>query len=181
MTTGKIIALTTWTFVSKVQSLLLNTLPRFVIRFPDGSDCKECVCSEGELGSIPGPRRHPGEGNGNPLQSSCLENPMDAGAWQTTVHGGEKQSDMTEWLHFHLQVCSSLSSKEQAPFNFMASVTICSDFGVQENKVCCCFHCFLIYLLRSDGIRCHDEFSECWVLSLLFSPRGSLVPLHFLP
>ena len=41
-------------------------------------------------------------------------------------------------------------------FNFMAVVTICSDFGVQENKVCHCFHCFPIYLSWSDGTRCHD-------------------------
>ena len=41
-------------------------------------------------------------------------------------------------------------------FNFMAAVTICSDFGAQENKICLCFHCSPIYLSRSDGTRCHD-------------------------
>ena len=41
----------------------------------------------GDLGSIPGSGRSPGEGNGNPLQYSCLENPMDRGAWWATVHG----------------------------------------------------------------------------------------------
>ena len=50
----------------------------------------------------------------------------------------------------------SFSSKEQASFNFMAAITICSDFGAQENKVCHCFHCFPIYLSWSDGTRCHD-------------------------
>ena len=50
----------------------------------------------------------------------------------------------------------SFSSKEQAPFNFMAAVTIYSDFGAQENKVCHCFHCFSIYLPWSDGTGCHD-------------------------
>ena len=44
----------------------------------------------------------------------------------------------------------------QASFNFMASVSICSAFGVQENKVCHCFHCFSIYLPWSDGTGCHD-------------------------
>ena len=43
----------------------------------------------------------PGEGNGNPLQYSCLENPMDRGAWWATVHGVTKESDTTERLHFH--------------------------------------------------------------------------------
>ena len=55
--------------------------------FPDGSDGKESACNSGDQGSIPGLGRSPGEGNGNPLQYSCLENPMDRGAWQATVHG----------------------------------------------------------------------------------------------
>ena len=48
---------------------------------------KESACSAGDLGLIPGLGRFPGEGNGNPLQYSCLENPVDRGAWQATVHG----------------------------------------------------------------------------------------------
>ena len=54
-------------------------------------------------------------------------------------------------------------------FNFMAAVTICSDFGSPQNKICHYFHCFSIYLPWSDGTRCHDLiFFECWVLSQLF-------------
>ena len=49
-----------------------------------------------DAGSVPGSRRSPGEENGNPLQYSCLENPMDREAWWATVHGGHKESDMTE-------------------------------------------------------------------------------------
>ena len=49
--------------------------------FPGGSDGKASAYNAGDLGSIPGLGRSPGEGNGNPLQSSCLENPMDGGAW----------------------------------------------------------------------------------------------------
>ena len=79
MITGKIIALTIWTFVSKVMSLLFNMLSRLVITF------------------LP--------------RSKCL---------------------------------------------LMAAVTICSDFGAQENKVCHCFHCFPIYFRWSDGSGCHD-------------------------
>ena len=51
------------------------------IGFPGGSDCKVSACNAGDLGLIPGLRRSPGEGNGNPLQYSYLENPMDRGAW----------------------------------------------------------------------------------------------------
>ena len=55
--------------------------------FPRSSVGKESTCSAGDLGSIPRSGRSPGEGNGNPLQHSCLENPMDRGAWKATVHG----------------------------------------------------------------------------------------------
>ena len=48
------------------------------------------ACNVGDLGSIPGLGRSPGEGDGNPLQYSCLENPMDGGAWQAIVHGVAK-------------------------------------------------------------------------------------------
>ena len=51
------------------------------IDFPGGSDSKASAYSAGDLGSIPGSGRPPGEGNGNPLQYSCLENPKDRGAW----------------------------------------------------------------------------------------------------
>ena len=58
--------------------------------FPGGSDGKASACNAWDPGSIPGSGRPPGEGNGNPLQHSCLENPMDRGAWQATVHGVTK-------------------------------------------------------------------------------------------
>ena len=55
--------------------------------FPGGSDGKESTCNAGDLGSIPGLGRSPGGGHGNPLQYSCLGNPMDRGAWRATGHG----------------------------------------------------------------------------------------------
>ena len=58
--------------------------------FPGGSDSKVSACNEGDLGLIPGSERSPGKGNGNPLQYSCLGNPIDRGAWQATVHGVAK-------------------------------------------------------------------------------------------
>ena len=55
--------------------------------FLSGSEVKASACNAGDLGSIPGSGRFPGEGNGNPLQCSCLENPRDRGAWWAVVYG----------------------------------------------------------------------------------------------
>ena len=61
-----------------------------ILGFPGGSEVKASACNAGDLGSIPGLGRSPGEGNGNPLQYSCLENPKDGGALWATVHGVAK-------------------------------------------------------------------------------------------
>ena len=58
--------------------------------FPGGAEVKASVCIVGDLGLIPGSGRSPAEGNGNPLQYSCLENAMDRGVWWTTVHGSQR-------------------------------------------------------------------------------------------
>ena len=58
--------------------------------FPGGSEVKASAWNSGDSGSIPGSRRSPGEGNDNPLQYSCLGNPMEGGAWWDTVHGVTK-------------------------------------------------------------------------------------------
>ena len=67
--------------------------------FPGGSDGKEFACNAGDQGSIPGLGRSPGEGNGNPLQYSCLENPRDREAYSLWDH---EESDMTERLTLSL-------------------------------------------------------------------------------
>ena len=61
-----------------------------MLDFPGVSDGKESSCNAGDLGSMPGLRRYPGEGKGYPLQYSDLENSKDRGAWQATVHGVAK-------------------------------------------------------------------------------------------
>ena len=77
--------------------------------FPGSSDGKESSCNAGDTSSILELGRSPGVGNGNPLQYSCLNNPMDRGAWQALVHRVVKSwkglSDTFTWLHFHSDGC----------------------------------------------------------------------------
>ena len=75
-----------------------------MIGFPHSSVDKESACNAGDVSSIPGLGRSPGEGDGNPLQYSCLENPMDRGAWQALQSIGSQESDMTYLLNHHIIV-----------------------------------------------------------------------------
>ena len=82
------------------------------VSFPGGSDGKESARNAGDLGSIPGSKRSPEEGNGYPLQYSWLENSMDRGAWRATYSPwGCKESDMTEQLSTVEHACFILSFK----------------------------------------------------------------------
>ena len=71
-----------------------------MLKLPGGSVVKNLPANAGEIGSILGSGRSRGEGNGNPLQYSCLRNPVVRGAWQATVHGVAKESDKTEHTHY---------------------------------------------------------------------------------
>ena len=96
-------------------NVLILSIYLTYLGFPGGSEVKASACNVGDLGSIPGSGRSPGEGNGNPLQYSCLENPMDGGAWRATVHGVAKSrtwlSDFT--FTFHLTYRIFLSTYSQ--------------------------------------------------------------------
>ena len=75
----------------RVLVLLFFNNKYFDMGFPGGSVVKDLPAKSGDVGLIPGPGRSPGEGNGNPLQCSCLGNPMDRGGWQAIVHGVPKR------------------------------------------------------------------------------------------
>ena len=76
--------------------VIITVIHRFIIySFPRGSVSEESACNAGDPGSIPGLERSPGEGNGNPLQYPCLENPMDRGAWWA-IGLGVAESGKTE-------------------------------------------------------------------------------------
>ena len=81
-----------------------NRLPTPVfLGFPCGSAGKESACNAGDLGLIPGWGRSPGEGNGHPLQYSCLENPREGEAWWATVHGAAKSRTQILLCIHHLR------------------------------------------------------------------------------
>ena len=88
-------------------------VPCFEVGFPGGSDGKASACNAGDPGSIPRLGRSPGEGNGNPLQYSCLENAMERRAWQATVYGVAKSwtrlSDFTFFFLFFLMTFKRLN------------------------------------------------------------------------
>ena len=86
------------------------------VGFPHSSVGKECACNAGDPGLIPGLGRSPGKGNGNPLQYSCLENPMDRGAWWAIVHGVTR-------------VGHNLAT-EQPPFNDREKATFLCDINI---------------------------------------------------
>ena len=93
-------------------------LPFFILLdFPGGSDSKASAYNEADPGSIPALGISPGEGNGNPLQYSCLENPRDRGSWQATVHGVAKSETQLHFhFHFHLAYSALVT---QSPLLFM--------------------------------------------------------------
>ena len=74
----------------EIKACVLFILNHSTKHFPGGSEVKTSARNEGNLGSIPGSGRSPGEGNSNPFQYSCLKNPMDGGTWWATVHGVAK-------------------------------------------------------------------------------------------
>ena len=114
--------------------IVIYNLPFKKKGFPNGSDDKESACNVGDPGSIPGSRRSPREGNGNPLQYSCLENPMDRGAWRARVQGVIKSQTPLSNSHTlkkkpgHHEASSALSERHHA-----ASQKSCPEFSI----LCC--------------------------------------------
>ena len=115
----------------------------------------------GDLGSIPGSGRSPGEGNGNPLQYSCLENPMDGGSWWATVHGVTKgQTQLRDFSLFRFldRIIGTITSL--FVFFFYCFCFLICYYKVKENKcfssdvkyeisggVCVCVGCMLISMM----------------------------------
>jgi len=90
----------------------------------------------GNLGLIPGLGRSPGEGNGTPLQYSCLENPMDGGAWWATVHGVAKsRTQMSGFTHFTHSVCNSGSRRMKQTSIHLKSLSPISPVNINRKAL----------------------------------------------
>ena len=99
-----------WTRLKQLNTAQHSTTP---FRMPpSGSVAKNLPANAGDVGPNPGSGRSPGEGNGNPLQYSCLENPMDRGAWQATVHGVTKSRTQLNDFTLPLGFPGGSASKE---------------------------------------------------------------------
>ena len=127
--------------------------------FPGGSVVNNLPDNVRDTGPIPGSERSPGERNGNPLQSSCLENSMDRGPWLATIHGVTKSQT---WLslhthkHTHAKLTLSLSSLQPESFCFNSCTSLSPVFGTQKILIYCMIselknyrlYCTFIYSLN---------------------------------
>ena len=120
--------MTSWFKYQLRATLLLNRINYHLLHFPEfgfpcSSEVKVPACNAGDVGSIPGSGRSPGEGNGNPLQYSCLKNPMDGGArWATIYRVAKSRIRLSDFTSLHrvwrikgekvLKACSILSSTQ---------------------------------------------------------------------
>ena len=100
-----------------------------------GSDSKASACNVGDLGSIPGSGRYPGEGNGNPLQYCCLENSMDGGAWWATVHGVAKSQTQLSDFTSLIRSLRALLISGQCPIRV---------FSITVLRTGMLFHCLFV-------------------------------------
>ena len=120
-------------------------------------DGKASIYNVRDLGLIPGLGRFLGEGNGNPLQYSCLENPMDGGAWCSLLFMESQRVGSTERLHFHF-----LSYHEHTPFSVMVALSI------QLYSIHCSFCLFVCLSLWKI---LNSSFSAGWTFPLCFLPN----------
>ena len=98
-------SLSSFTFIKR----LFSSSSLSAMGFPGGAEVKASACNAGDLGLIPGLGRSPGEGNGNPLQYPCLENPMDGGAWWASVHGVAKsRTRLSDFISLSLHSLSAI-------------------------------------------------------------------------
>ena len=102
------------------------------VGFPGGPVVKNLPANAGDLGSIPGWGRCPGGGNGNPLQYSCLENPVDTGAWWATVHGVSKSQTRLKWLSMHTNLSGPVVPRQLVKHYFWMCLCGCGSVSLKD-------------------------------------------------
>ena len=109
----------------------------FLRGFPGGLDGEESIYNAGNLGSISGSGRSPGEGNGYPFQYSCLENPIDTGDWRARVHGVLKSQTLLSDFFFSLseETCFYDPWDHESPGAEMGHISYSSDLGFLSLKL----------------------------------------------
>ena len=120
--------------ICKERGLQIRSHPQ---GFPGGSVSKESACNAGDLGSIPGSGRSPRGGHGNPLQYSCLENPLDGGEWWATVHGVSKESDTTEATSLSLFTGTRQSGRQHTSGGTQLNPQPCPPQALPVGILCC--------------------------------------------
>ena len=135
------------------------TWPPTWLVFPSGSDSKESACKAGDQGLTPGSEKSPGEGNGNPLQYSCLEIPMDGGGWQAPIYGVAKsQTRLSNW-HTHTPYIPPPTHTHSTPIvTSDLSLSLLVEFVV-------CFPCAKLTSLFGKWIQEHVLFLKRMFLS----------------
>ena len=129
--------------------------------FPGESDGKESTCNAGNLVSVPELGSYPGGGHGNPLQYSCLENPMDRGAWWAIVHRVTKGQTQLKWLHVH-----ALARQDVETYRPLFSLTNMPWIPISCQAVCWGLKAFLSRVLFiSDPSLKAAYFSSSWLLA----------------
>ena len=120
---------------------------------------KESACQAGNSGSIPGSGRSPGGGNGNPLQHSCLENPMGRGVWRATVHGVKNESDLTEATE---HMCKTDSCWEAVVQHRELKPVLCDDLERWDGRGAHEGGRLNISILMADSHCCMAETNTTW-------------------
>ena len=115
-----------------------------ILGFPGDSDDKASACNKGDLSSSPGLERSPGEGNGNPLQCSCLENSMDGWACWATVHAVAK------------------SRKRLSDFTLIYSVVLASGIQQSDPIMSMCIHIYILSYIHMDSFPLWF-ITRCWI------------------
>ena len=150
--------------------------------FPGASEVKASACNAGDLDLIPGLGRSPGEGNGKPLQYSCLENPMDGGAWWVTVHGVTKSR--TQLSHFTFTFtrprrrlwCDTEKQWSLLPLRliflscvfFKSDVAQCQLIWIYETALCS-FYVFSVLLFDYNGVTHFYKYIHCMAYAVFSS------------